>query len=147
MMWGGCFSDENGFDDGSWHLLFTVHQTLHWPFTQISFNLHNPSFSSLYRWPNSSLMENNELDQNWRLMEPVFDPLQCSCLENPMDREAWWAAVHGVTKSWTRLQWLSTAHTQHSLAGALQQILLRSSKCSCSLLVNWVLARRISLIN
>ena len=28
-------------------------------------------------------------------------PLQCSCLENPMDREAWQAAVHEVTKSWT----------------------------------------------
>ena len=26
-------------------------------------------------------------------------PLQYSCLENPMDREAWWAAVHGVSKS------------------------------------------------
>ena len=31
------------------------------------------------------------------------NPLQCSCLENPMDRGAWWAAVHGVTKSWTQL--------------------------------------------
>ena len=30
-------------------------------------------------------------------------PLQYSCLEYPMDRGAWWAAVHGVTKSWTRL--------------------------------------------
>ena len=30
-------------------------------------------------------------------------PLQYSCLENPMDREAWWAAVHGVTKGRTRL--------------------------------------------
>ena len=29
------------------------------------------------------------------------DPLQCSCLENPMDRGAWWATVHGVTKSRT----------------------------------------------
>ena len=38
-------------------------------------------------------------------------PLQCSCLENPMDRGAWWAAVHRVTKSWTRLKWLS-AHTR-----------------------------------
>ena len=28
--------------------------------------------------------------------------LQCSCLENPRDRGAWWAAVHGVTKSRTR---------------------------------------------
>ena len=30
-------------------------------------------------------------------------PLQYSCLENPIDRGAWWAAVHGVMKSWTRL--------------------------------------------
>ena len=30
-------------------------------------------------------------------------PLQYSCLKNPMDGGAWWAAVHGVTKSWTRL--------------------------------------------
>ena len=30
-------------------------------------------------------------------------PLQYSCLENPMDGEAWWAAVHGVAKSQTRL--------------------------------------------
>ena len=30
-------------------------------------------------------------------------PLQYSCLENPMDRGAWWAAVHGVAKSRTRL--------------------------------------------
>ena len=30
-------------------------------------------------------------------------PLQCSCLENPMDGGAWWAAVRGVTKRRTRL--------------------------------------------
>ena len=30
-------------------------------------------------------------------------PLQYSCLETPMDGGAWWAAVHGVAKSWTRL--------------------------------------------
>ena len=28
-------------------------------------------------------------------------PLQYSCLEKPMDREAWWATVHKVAKSWT----------------------------------------------
>ena len=32
------------------------------------------------------------------------NPLQCSCLENPIDRGAWWAAIHGVTKSWKRLK-------------------------------------------
>ena len=35
------------------------------------------------------------------------NPLQYSCLENPMDRGAWWAPVHGVTKSQTQLKQLS----------------------------------------
>ena len=37
------------------------------------------------------------------------NPLQYSCLENPMDREAWRAIVHRVTQSWTWLKWLSPA--------------------------------------
>ena len=36
------------------------------------------------------------------------NPLQDSCLENRMDRGAWWAVVHGVAKSWTCLKQLST---------------------------------------
>ena len=32
------------------------------------------------------------------------NPLQCSCLENPRDGGAWWAAVYGVAQSWTRLK-------------------------------------------
>ena len=32
------------------------------------------------------------------------NPLQCSCLENPRDGEAWWAAVYGIAQSWTRLK-------------------------------------------
>ena len=32
------------------------------------------------------------------------DPLQCSCLENPMDRGTWGATLHEVTKSWTLLK-------------------------------------------
>ena len=36
------------------------------------------------------------------------NPLQYPCLESPMDRGAWWAIVHGVSKSWTWLRWLST---------------------------------------
>ena len=35
--------------------------------------------------------------------------LQCSCLENPRDGGAWWAAVYGVTQSWTRLKRLSSS--------------------------------------
>ena len=35
------------------------------------------------------------------------NPLQCSCLENPRDGGAWWAAIYGVAQSWTRLKRLS----------------------------------------
>ena len=31
------------------------------------------------------------------------NPLQCSCLENSMDRRAWWTTVHGVANNWTQL--------------------------------------------
>ena len=37
------------------------------------------------------------------------NPLQCSCLENPRDGGAWWAAVYGVTQSRTRLKQLSSS--------------------------------------
>ena len=33
------------------------------------------------------------------------NPLQYSCLENPMDRGAWWATVHEIAKSWTQLSY------------------------------------------
>ena len=59
------------------------------------------------------------------------NPLQYSCLENPMDRGTWWAIVPKVAKSRTRLKQLST-HTQitrvclrnHevSTSGSIQQI-------------------------
>ena len=42
--------------------------------------------------------------------------LQYSCLENSIDRGAWWITVHGVTKSWTRLSPHSNTHTQYLTA-------------------------------
>ena len=43
------------------------------------------------------------------------NPLQDSCLENPMDRGAWRAAVHDVTKSRTRLKYLGQTHASCDL--------------------------------
>ena len=43
------------------------------------------------------------------------NPLQCSCLENPRDRGAWWAAVYGVAQSWTWLKWLSSSSSSRTL--------------------------------
>jgi len=42
------------------------------------------------------------------------NPLQYSCLENPRDGGAWWAAVYGVAQSRTRLKWLSS--NRHKMA-------------------------------
>ena len=42
-------------------------------------------------------------------MRLIFFPLQCSCLENPRDRGAWWAAVYGVAQSRTWLMRLSSS--------------------------------------
>ena len=42
-------------------------------------------------------------------------PLQYSCLENPMDRGAWWAAVHGVSKNWTQLSDFTFTFHFHAL--------------------------------
>ena len=43
------------------------------------------------------------------------NPLQYSCLENSMDGGAWWAAVHGVAKSWTRLSNFTFTFHFHAL--------------------------------
>ena len=43
------------------------------------------------------------------------NPLQCSCLENPRDREAWWAAICGVAQSQTRLKRLSSSSSSSSI--------------------------------
>ena len=54
------------------------------------------------------------------------NPLQCSCLENPRDRGAWWAAVYGVTQSRTQLKrlsiFLSSFHPSLSVVAKLLEV-------------------------
>ena len=47
--------------------------------------------------------------------EENSNPLQYSCLENPMDGGAWWASVHEVAKSWTRLSAFTFTFHYHAL--------------------------------
>ena len=49
------------------------------------------------------------------------NPLQYPCLKETMDRGVWWAAVHRVTKSWTRLKQLST-HARLRLTATLNSL-------------------------
>ena len=44
------------------------------------------------------------------------NPLQCSCLENPRDGGAWWAAIYGVAQSQTRLQRLSSSSSNYKFS-------------------------------
>ena len=53
----------------------------------------------------------NNLILKW-LASPGVAPLQCSCLENPRDGGAWWAAVYGVAQSRTRLKQLSSSSSR-----------------------------------
>ena len=51
-----------------------------------------------------------------RIGEGNGNPLQCSCLENPRDGGAWWAAVYGVAQSRTRLKRLSSSSSSKGFA-------------------------------
>ena len=55
------------------------------------------------------------------------NPLQCSCLENPRDGRAWWAAVYGVAQSRTRLKRLSSSSSRDKLR-VRSQITVRDPK-------------------
>ena len=48
-----------------------------------------------------------------RIGEENGNPLQCSCLENPRDGGAWWAAVYGVAQSQTQLKRLSSSSSYY----------------------------------
>ena len=51
------------------------------------------------------------------------NPLQCSCLENPRDGRAWWAAVYGVTQSRTQLKQLSSSSSSNFFLSAFVELL------------------------
>ena len=66
------------------------------------------SFFTFMRWRRNALF----LLQRLPTLEGNGNPLQCSCLENPRDGGAWWAAIYGVAQSWTRLKWLSSSSSR-----------------------------------
>ena len=56
------------------------------------------------------------------------NPLQCSCLESPRDGGAWWAVVHGVSKSRTRLSDFTFTFHFHALEKEMAVFLLGESQ-------------------
>ena len=88
------------------------------------------------------------------------NPLQCSCLENPRDGRAWWAAVYGVAKSRTRLKRLSSSSSSSSPSKELKSVLVEMPS-ACSMtgfdlealievlmdLMSWTLATAFMVVN
>ena len=63
----------------------------------------------------STLKKEEQVGLLQRGGEGTGTPLQCSCLENPRDGGAWWAAVYGVAQSWTGLMRLSSSSSSSSI--------------------------------
>jgi len=59
-----------------------------------------------------------------RIGEGNGNSFQCSCLENPRDGGAWWAAISGVTQSWTRLKRLSSSSSSSLFVMVVQQLVV-----------------------
>ena len=54
--------------------------------------------------------------------EGTGNPLQCSCLRSPMDGGAWWATIHGIAKSQTRLSDLTTKQRDNSIFSVVSKL-------------------------
>ena len=81
-------------------------------------NLGCNQFPSRGKWINKTLLHSDNrilLRPKKKCREGNGNPLQYSCLENPMGRGAWLAAVHGVTKSQTRLSGFTFTFHFHAL--------------------------------
>ena len=79
-------------------------------------NIYAPNIGApQYVKTNANSMK-GEINNNTIIVgEENGNPLQCSCLENPRDREAWWAAICGVAQSQTRLSDFTFTFHFHAL--------------------------------
>ena len=131
--------------------VFSNESTLHmrWPkYWSFSFSIIPSKYSFIRGFPGGT--NSKESACQWRTHKRHgFDPwvwkiprggngnpLQYSCLENPMDRGAWWATVHRGTKSQTKLKWLSM-HTHSFIMFFISGRLVVTSHLSFQILVIW----------
>ena len=107
------FHDLNGSHPFPFYSLKCHHSPFHFPFSSHILSL---LFSTMESWcisfPLSSVFTRPGVEGECEVSRRrQWPPLQYSCLEIPMDRGAWWAAVHGVTKS--RTWWSDFTLTFH----------------------------------
>ena len=78
------------------------------------------------------------LNKRSHIGEGNGSPLQYSCLENPMDGGAWWAAIHGVTQSRTRLSNLTFTFTTEYVCSRSNIIMKVTTHHICHILLVWI---------
>ena len=91
-----------------------------------SAKVHEQSWTWLRDWTTPTVSSPNSMLMYIVFREGNGNPLQCSCLENPRDRGAWWAAISGVAQSWTRLKQLNSSSRSSSLMAARWQVFFPS---------------------
>ena len=102
-----------GYYDHGWEKAMATHlSTLAWKIPQTEEPGRLQAMGSLrvgYDWATSLYFSLSCIG------EENGNPLQCSCLENPRDGGAWWAAVYGVVQSRTWLKWLSSSSSSMTM--------------------------------
>ena len=63
------------------------------------------------------------------------NPLQCSCLQNPRDRGAWWAAVYGVAQSRTQLKRLSSSSSSSQYEARAELLFILDRRLSTAIIL------------
>ena len=103
------------------HNLMSPHRRRQWQATPVLLTGESHGWRSLVGcspWGHYEWDATERLDFHFSLShngEGNGNPLQCSCLENPRDRRAWWAAVYGVAQSRTRLKRLSSSSSRSQI--------------------------------
>ena len=75
------------------------------------------------------------------------NPLQCSCLENPRDEGAWWAAIYGVTQSRTQLKRLSSSNSSSVYLSISSFQFIPPSHLSPLVIIVYVLCLGVCFVN
>ena len=116
ILYPWCFSHGLARATGSWLLTLSwvIFRRRQWHLTPVLLPEKSHDQRSLVGWSPWGLEETDTTERlhfHFSLScigEGNGNPLQCSCLENPRDRGACWAAIYGVTQSWTQLKRLSS---------------------------------------